>query len=104
MLSALEGLEEGKWWDQEGARGGGLGGWLGVPETRLEDIRSQYSTHLQRSTAIISHFLELHPDASWRALVTGLDWIKEIEMADRLRHCCKPPTGIYGVCCVVVDV
>ena len=74
--------------------------------TRLEELRRQYSTHLQRSTTVINHFLELHPDASWRALVTALDNMRETEMADRLRHCCEPPTGIYmyGVCCVVVDV
>ena len=64
----------------------------------------QYSTHLQRSTALINHFLELHPDDSWRVLVTALDRMMETEMADRLRHCCEPLTGIYGVCCVVLDV
>ena len=73
----------------------GLGYWLGVRLTRRDEIRRQYSTHLQRSTAVINHFLELHPDASWRALVTALDGMKETKMADRLRHCCEPLTGIY---------
>ena len=82
----------------------GLGFWLGVRLSRRDEIMRQYSTHLQQSTAVISHFLELHPDASWRALVTALDGTEETEMADRLRHCCEPPKGIYGVCCVVVDI
>ena len=91
MLSALEGLEEGKWWDR--GDGVGLGYCLGVSLTRQDEIRRQCSTHLQQSTAVISHFLELHPDASWRAVVRALDGMKETEMADSLRHLCEPLTG-----------
>ena len=71
----------------------GLARWLGVPPSIRHEITSHSSTHLQQSTALISHFLELHPDASWRALVRALDEMKETEMADKLRHLCEPLTG-----------
>ena len=70
-----------------------LGVWLGVPDTRLEEIQRQFSSVPQRVKAYIDYFMDHDPLASWRSVIVALDWMGEKEAADNIRHLAESITG-----------
>ena len=70
-----------------------LGGWLGVPRTRREEIKRQFSSVPQRVKAYINYFMDHDPLASWRSVIVALDRMGEKEAADNIRHLAESITG-----------
>ena len=62
-----------------------LGEWLGVPYTRREEIKRQFSSVPQRVKAYINYFMDHDPLASWRSVIVALDVMGEKEAADKIR-------------------
>ena len=83
----MEGLEEGNWRD--------LGGLLGVPDAKLDEIESQHPHLSDWLREVFSYFLQLDPDASWRSVLRALVVIQETKLADRLRQLAEPVTGMW---------
>ena len=94
LLAAVEGLEEGEWWD--------LGYRLGVPDAKLDEITSQHPHLSDRLREVFSYFLQLDPDASWRSVLRALDGKMETKLADSLRQLAEPVTGMW-LCTVRVS-
>ena len=72
-----------------------LGGYLSVPESKREEIDSQFSSVPQRRKQIIKYWMETDPLASWRRVIVALDGMGEKKAADAIRHMAEPVTGIY---------
>ena len=70
-----------------------LGFWLGVPESRREEIKRQFSRVPQQVKAYITYFMDNDPLASWRSVIVVLDLIGEKEAADNIRHLAETVTG-----------
>ena len=73
-----------------------LGAFLGVPDSKQDEIKRQFSTVPQQVKAYINYFMEHDPVASWRAVIVALDWMREKEAADAIRHLAEPITGRAG--------
>ena len=51
---------------------GGLGTWLDVPNSKCDQISSQYRTPAQQLQPMLDEWLTSHPDPSWRVVLEGL--------------------------------
>ena len=74
----------------------GLGYCLGVPDSKREEIKKQFSSVPQQVKAYINYFMEHDPVASWRAVIVALDEMREKKAADSIRHLAEPVTGRAG--------
>ena len=73
-----------------------LGRYLGVPDSKRDEIKSQFSSVPQQVKAYINYFIEHDPAASWRAVISALDGLGEKKAADAIRHLAEPVTGRAG--------
>ena len=72
-----------------------LGLCLSVPQSKREEINSQFLSVPQRRKQMIKYWMETDPLASWRSVIVALDWKGEKKAADAIRHMAEPVTGIY---------
>ena len=73
-----------------------LGDWLGVPDSKRNEINRQFSSVPQQVKTYINYFMEHDPVASWRAVIVALDAMGEKKAADAIRHLAEPVTGRAG--------
>ena len=82
-------MKEVEWWGI-----GGLGSYLYIPRSKEEEIRQNFLHEMDQIKQAISYWINTDPLASWRRLITGLDWMSEIKLADSIRSNAEPLTGI----------
>ena len=78
---------------------GGLGDCLGVPESKQDEIKNQFSSEAQQRKAYINYFIEHNPEASWRSVICVLDRMGQpdsVEAADNIRHLAEAVPGRAG--------
>ena len=75
----------------------GLGTWLCVPDTKLDEIEALYSTVEERVRAVVEYWWAVDPTPSWRRIITALDCTEQHQIADQIRHNAEPLTGILYV-------
>ena len=76
-----------------------LGDYLGVPDSRRDEIWRQFSSEAQRRKAYINYFIERDPEASWRSVICVLDRMDEpdsVEAAGNIRHLAEAVPGRAG--------
>ena len=76
-----------------------LGLWLGVPGSKRDEIKSQFSSEAQQRKAFINYFIEHCPEASWRKVICVLDRMDRpdsVEAADNIRHLAEAVPGRAG--------
>ena len=71
-----------------------LAGWLYIPESKQNEIRHNFPDEMDQKMQMIVYWINTDPLASWRRLITALDWIEETELADSIRSNAEPLTGI----------
>ena len=76
LVSVLKGIEN-RWND--------LGDELKYPQSLLEEIEKQYLSTRERLTAVVKHFLQLHPFASWRRIIRGLERLEEHSIVKQIK-------------------
>lgn len=76
LVSALKSIES-RWND--------LGNDLKFPKFVLEDIERQNQTSRERLTAVLKHYLQLHPFASWRRIIRALERLEEPVIVKQIR-------------------
>ena len=89
ILRAVEKVE--RWWDKYE-----LGYWLCVPDSKQDEIRRLSSSVPQQRKLLIQYWMEHDPWASWRGLIVALEWMREKQVADKIRHLAEPVTGRAG--------
>ena len=71
-----------------------LGYWLGVPQSKQDEIKRQFSSDPhKRKKAYINYAMDHDPAASWRSVIVALDEMGEKEAADKIRGLAEPVTG-----------
>ena len=78
-----------------------LGKYLGVPVSRRDEIKRQFSSEAQQRKAYINYFIEYDPEASWRSVICALDVMNQpdsVEAADNIRHLAEAVAGRVGTC------
>ena len=76
-----------------------LGRWLGVPDSKRDEIEREFSSEAQQRKAYIKYFIEHDPEASWRRVICVLDRMDEpdsVEAADNIRHLAEAVPGRTG--------
>ena len=82
---------EGWWWWGEYAT---LAGRLYIPLSKQDEIRRNFPDEMEQKRQSISYWINTDPLASWRRLITQLDWMEETKVADSIRSNAEPLTGI----------
>ena len=71
-----------------------LGAYLGVPERRVWEIKSQFRGDEGRQVEkYVTYFMDHDPLASWRRVIVVLDRMRGKEGADKIRHLAESVTG-----------
>ena len=76
-----------------------LGYYLGVPDSKRDEIERQFSSKAQQRMAYIKYFIEHDPEASWKSVICVLDLMDEpdsVEAADNIRHLAEAVLGRAG--------
>ena len=89
MDNILKELKEVKW----ETLGDGV---LQLPLSQWYKIQEKYSGETERKREGIKYWLWNNPYASWRLLITQLDWKKEHAVADQIRGYAEKLTGMLG--------
>ena len=82
-----------KWWSENETES--LTTWLFIPVSKQEEIRCNYLDKVEQKRQAISYWINTDPLASWRRLITALDWSDEGQLADSIRHNAEPLPGKY---------
>ena len=78
-----------RWWGLDA-----LAGWLSIPQSKQDEIRLNFPDVIEQKRQAISYWINTDPIASWRRLITALDWMRETKVADSIRSNAEPLTGI----------
>ena len=76
-----------------------LGIYLGVPVSKRDEIKRQFSSEAQQRKAYINYFIEHNPEASWKSVICVLDRMNKpdsVEAADNIRHLAEAVPGRAG--------
>ena len=76
-----------------------LGAYLGVPVSKQDEIKRQFSSEAQQRKAYINYFIEHNPEASWKSVICALDRMDQpdsVEAADNIRHLAEAVPGRAG--------
>ena len=74
-----------------------LGNKLGVPESKLEEIRLHYHTNNLRKKALWNYWLEYMPNASWDTLAGWLFYMEEVSALQAVSKYTNKEPGIHNV-------
>ena len=78
----------------------GLGQWLFIPESKRKEIMKNFPDAGDQKKEAISYWINNDPLASWRRLITVLDRMGKIRLADSIRPNAETLTGksLYCTC------
>ena len=83
VLGAVWPVED--WWDDEG-----LGDNLYISQEKRKEIQQLYSDPEEQKRQLIIHWMSTDPLASWRRLITQLDYTEQSPVADAIRDFAEP--------------
>ena len=83
VLGALGPVED--WWGV-----GGLGDRLYISKEKMKEIQQLYSDPEEQKRQLIIYWMSTDPLASWRRLITQLDWMNQSPVADAIRDFAEP--------------
>ena len=69
---------------------------LQLPNSQRRKIEKKYAGETERKREGVKYWLWNCPYASWRMLITQLDWKKEHAVADQIRGYAEKLTGMLG--------
>ena len=98
VMRIVRGIE--KWWGILS-----LTYWLFIPESKQEEIRQKFADEMEQKKQSICYWINTDPLASWRRLITALDWMRQSHLADSIKPNAEPLTGshqiyITGIVCI----
>ena len=88
-LSEGKTLSDGRYW---------IPGVLSLPKFQQNKIAAEYSTEDQQRNAAVHLWLVSDPYASWRRLITQLDYYEEHAVVKQIDHYAEKLTGMKYTC------
>ena len=78
---------------------------LYIPKSKQEEIRQKFADPMEQKKQSICYWINTDALASWRRLITALDWMRQSHLADSIRPNAEPLTGshqiyITGIVCI----
>ena len=67
---------------------------LQLPESERGRIERMYASEEERKSAGVMYWVDHHPYASWRLLITQLDWQRKHSLANRIHLYAEKVTGM----------
>ena len=83
VVRAVRPVED--WWE-----GGGLGNNLYISKEKRYEIQQMYSDPEEQKRQLILYWMSTDPLASWRRLITELDFMRLSPVADGIRDFAEP--------------
>ena len=71
-------------------------GVLGLPRSQRHKIEAKYTGEAERKKEGVQYWMWNCPYASWRMLITHLDWKGKHAVADQIRGYAEKLTGMLG--------
>ena len=68
----------------------GLTYGLDISKEKMEEIQHVYSDPEEQKRQLILYWMSTDPLASWRRLITRLDWMSQSPVADAIRDFAEP--------------
>lgn len=68
---------------------------LRIPQVKVEEIKKQFLTSVDRLSVVFKYFLQLHPFASWRRIIRALERIEEHVITKCIRAYAEPVSGMF---------
>ena len=84
VLRAVRTVEN--WWEEHD----GLGYNLSISMKKRKEIQLVYSDPEEQRRQLILYWMSTDPLASWRRLITELDWMSQSPVADGIRDFAEP--------------
>ena len=75
---------------------GTFGGVLDLPRSEGQRIVGMYISEEERKSAGVLWWVDHHPLASWRLLITQLDWAGKHSLANRIHQYAEKVTGMLS--------
>ena len=69
---------------------------LQLPPSQKRRIEREFATEDDRKKAAVMYWLRSHPYASWRLLITQLDWKRKHAVANDLQQYAEKLTGMLS--------
>ena len=76
--------------------GGTFSGVLELPKSEGRRIERIHVSEEERTSAGVLWWVDHHPLASWRLLITRLDWMREHSLANRIQQYAEKVTGMLS--------
>ena len=73
-----------------------LSGVLDLPKYEGESIERTYTSEEERKTAGVMYWVDHHPYASYRLLITQLNWKRKHSLANRIHLYAEKVTGMLS--------
>ena len=73
------------WWEYNG-----LGVYLYISEKKWKEIRLAFHDPEEQRRQLILYWMSTDPQASWRRLITRLDYMSQSFLADGIRDFAEP--------------
>ena len=81
-----------------------VGIWLGVPDSKREEIRQQSSTEREKCLALGDYWVNTVPDTSWERLATELYYRGEERAAAVTKQYLQQEQGVCNLCLPEISV
>ena len=75
---------------------GTISGILELPESEGQRIERMYASEEERKSAGVMYWVDHHPYASWRLLITQLDEERKHSLANRIHQYAEKVTGMLS--------
>ena len=76
--------------------GGTFRGVLELPKSKVQRIEKMYVLEEERKSAGVLWWVDHHPLASWRLLITRLDAVRQHSLANRIHQYAEKVTGMLS--------
>ena len=80
-----------------------LGFWLGVPDSKREEIRSLYQSDHHRMEAVVDYYIRYHPTPSWKRVAEALQWENLYKPADEVTGKYVKGMDVNHVTCLILN-
>ena len=93
LMEVVKGVEDHLW---------GLGGVLGVPLSKMEEVERLYHSDYQKMEAVLDNYVKYHPAPSWKYFAQALQRVWLHKQADEVTTKYVKGMDVNHVTCLIL--